>query len=51
MNKQYLLKISGLAALTLLLFSPGFAQDQPQNEDKDSSMEKSHNYDEIIIQA
>ena len=49
MNKQYLLKISGLAALTLLLFSPGFAQDQPQKEDKDSSMEKSHNYDEIII--
>jgi len=49
MNKQYLLKISGLAVLTLLLFSPGFAQDQPQNEEKDSSMDKSHNYDEIII--
>src|SRR5450756_1911841 len=52
MSKQYLFKISGLAALTLLLFSPAFAQDAPQSEDKDSlpgrpgKMEK---YDEIII--
>jgi serine protease Do len=49
MNKQYLLKISGLAALTLLLLSPAFAQDQPHDEDKDTSMDKRHNYDEIII--
>ncbi|HEX9513759.1 MAG TPA: PDZ domain-containing protein [Puia sp.] len=52
MRKQYLLKISGLAALTLLLLSPSFAQDTQQNEDKDSSLDKPgklEKFDEIII--
>lgn len=52
MSKQYLLRISGLAALTLLLFSPVFAQDQEQKESKDTlsgKTDKANNYDEIII--
>lgn len=49
MSKQYLLKISGLAALTLLLFSPAFSQDQDQKDSKDSARNKNQNYDEIII--
>ncbi len=49
MNKQYLLKISGLAALTLLLLSPAFAQDQLQEAYKDTSRDKRNNNDEIII--
>jgi serine protease Do len=52
MSKQYLLKISGLAALTLLLLSPAFAQDAPQSEDQDSlpgRLGKMQKYDEIII--
>lgn len=49
MNKQYLLKMSGLAALTLLLLSPAFAQDEPHEEDKDTTMGKGRSSDEIII--
>lgn len=49
MSKQYLLKISGLAALTLLLFSPTFAQDQEQKESKDTLRNKDQDYDEIIV--
>lgn len=52
MSKQYLLKISGLAALTLLLLSPAFAQDTQTSEDKDSlpgRPGKMQKYDEIII--
>ncbi|HTI09624.1 MAG TPA: PDZ domain-containing protein [Puia sp.] len=49
MSKQYLLKISGLAALTLLLFSPAFAQDKEQKESKDTLRNKDQDYDEIIV--
>lgn len=51
MCKQYLLKISGLAALTLLLLSPAFAQqDPPGYENADTlSPRKVQNYNEIII--
>src|SRR5258708_23176630 len=54
MRKQYLLKISGLAALTLLLLSPALAQDTHQNEEKDSSLDKPgklEKFDEIIMRG
>jgi serine protease Do len=51
MCKQYLLKISGLAVLTLLLLSPAFAQeDSPGYENRDTlGPRKFQNYNEIII--
>jgi len=49
--KKYLVKISGLAALTLLLHAQGFAQQNDEHENKDSSMstDKLKEYDEIVI--
>src|SRR5258708_10020211 len=46
--KQYFLRISGLAALILLLHAPGFAQDKNE-DDKDSSGDKLRDHDEIVI--
>jgi serine protease Do len=46
--KQYLLKISGLAALILLLHAPGFAQDKNE-DDNDTSGDKLQDHDEIVI--
>ncbi len=48
MMKQYLLKTTGLAALTLLLAAPGFAQDK-QKDARDSSDDKLQEYDEVVI--
>jgi len=47
--KQLLLKTSGLAALILLLCATGFAQDNNNEDDKDTSGDKLRDYDEIII--
>lgn len=46
MMKKYLLKISGLAAMALLLHISGFAQD---DNSQDNDNDKPKNYDEIII--
>src|ERR1700730_3253405 len=49
--KKYLLKISGLAALVLLLHVPGFAQ-KPRvahDADRDTASNRLNEYDEIII--
>jgi len=48
MMKNILLKTSGMAALILLLHTPGFAQDR-NDDDSDSSSDKLENYDEIVI--
>jgi serine protease Do len=48
MMKTYLLKTAGLAALTLLLHAPGFAQDKSE-DDQDSVSDKLRESDEIII--
>ncbi|HMI62766.1 MAG TPA: PDZ domain-containing protein [Puia sp.] len=44
-----LLRLSGLAALVLLLQSSGFAQSSPDKVDKDTSVNNLRGYDEIII--
>jgi serine protease Do len=47
--KQYLLKISGLAAIAILSYSPVFSQ---QGDDQDSAVKKiRHNAEEIIIKS
>jgi serine protease Do len=47
--KQYLLRISGLAAMAILSYSPVFSQ---QGDDQDSTLKKIHsNVDEIIIKS
>ncbi|HTQ63941.1 MAG TPA: PDZ domain-containing protein [Puia sp.] len=45
--KKYFLRISGLAAIILLLHAPGFAQDDKDSKTKDKI--KTENGDEIII--
>ena len=44
-----LLRLSGLAALVLLLQSSGFAQNAPDKVNKDTSVNHLRDYDEIII--
>ena len=46
--KKYLLRTAGLSALILLLHAHGFAQ-QNEDENKDSSLTRLKEYDEIII--
>src|SRR5258707_660570 len=48
MMKKYLLKTAGLAALTLLLHAPAFAQDKNE-DDQDSVSDKLRESDEIVI--
>jgi serine protease Do len=43
------IRVSGLATLVLLLQSSGFAQETPDKSDKDTSVNRLHGYDEIII--
>jgi serine protease Do len=46
---QRCIRLSGLAALILLLQSSGFAQNAPDKIDKDTSVNHLRGYDEIII--
>src|ERR1700761_5925400 len=48
MNK-HLLRLSGLAALVLLLQNTGFAQSESGKVDKDTSVNNLRGYDEIVI--
>jgi len=47
--KKHLLRLMGLAVLVLLVNSSGFAQDDEEKGDKDTSVNHPGSYDEIII--
>ncbi|MBS1604460.1 MAG: PDZ domain-containing protein, partial [Bacteroidetes bacterium] len=47
--KKHLLRLTGLAALVLLVYSPVFAQNDELKAEKDTSINRPGGYDEIII--
>ena len=47
--KKLLLRLTGLAALVLLVNSSGFAQNDEDKTDKDTAVNRTGGYDEIII--
>lgn len=47
--KRHLLRLTGLAALVLLFNSSGFAQNEEEKVEKDTSVNRPDRYDEIII--
>jgi len=47
--KKHLLRLTGLAALVLLVNTSGFAQNDEEKNDKDTSVNRVRGYDEIVI--